>query len=140
MTPSPFPLVLAIVGTVVYHLAQKSVPGGAAAFAVIAMAYLVGFGVAAGAVVATGASVAETVRLAWKPAVVLGAGAFTIEVGYLLAYRAGWPVSTVSLIANVAVAVVLLVVGLTVYREMLSPAQWAGVAFCALGLVLLFWR
>ena len=140
MTASPFPLLLAILGTVGYHLAQKSVPEGAATFTVIAMAYLVGFGVAAGVMAVTGAPVAETMRLAWKPAVALGLAALTIEVGYLLAYRAGWPVSTVSLIANVAVAAVLLGVGLAVYREALTPAQWAGMGFCAVGLVLLFWR
>ncbi|MEM1054578.1 MAG: hypothetical protein AAGI52_03550 [Bacteroidota bacterium] len=140
MTPSPFPLVLAILGTVVYHLAQKSVPESAAPFAVIAMAYLVGFVCAVGAVLVSGAPVAETARVAWKPAVALGLGALTIEVGYLLAYRVGWPVSTVSLIANVAVAAVLLIVGLAVYREALSAAQWAGMACCAVGLALLFWR
>ena len=140
MTPSPFPLVLAIAGTVVYHLAQKSVPESAAPFAVIAMAYLVGFVCAAGAVVMSGVPIAETARVAWKPAVALGLGALIIEVGYLLAYRAGWPVSTVSLIAGVAVAAILLVVGLTVYREVLGPAQWAGLAFCVVGLALLLWR
>lgn len=140
MPPSPFPLLLAIVGTVVYHLAQKSVPERAAPFAVIALAYLVGFVSAAGVALGTGAAVAETVRAAWKPAVVLGLGAMVIEVGYLLAYRAGWPVSMVSLTVNATVAAVLLGVGLTVYREALSPAQWTGVACCAVGLVLLVWR
>lgn len=140
MSPSPVPLLLAVVGTVVYHLAQKSVPERAAPFAVIALAYLVGFVCAAGVALGTGAAVSETVRTAWKPAVVLGLGALTIEVGYLLAYRIGWPVSTVSLIVNVTVATVLLGVGLMVYREALSGVQWTGVALCALGLVLLFWR
>lgn len=140
MTLSPFPLVLAVVGTVVYHLAQKSVPQGASPYAVIALAYAVGLVSALGMAVASGGAVAETVRMAWKPAVALGLGALTIEVGYLLAYRAGWPVSSLSLIANVAVAAILLVIGVTFYREVLSAPQWAGLALCAGGLALLLWR
>ena len=137
---SPFPLLLAIAGTVTYHLAQKAVPEDASPFGVIALAYLVGFVCALGALLASGGAGTETARMAWKPAVVLGLGALVIEVGYLLAYRAGWPISTVSLIANVAVAAILLGVGIFVYRETLTLAQWSGVALCVVGLGLIAWR
>ena len=69
-------------------------------------------------------------------AVGIGVSAFAIKVGVLLAYRAGWSLSTASLIMNV-VAVVLLVVGLVVFGEALTVRQWAGAALCALGLPLL---
>ena len=138
MTGAPlWPLALAVGGTVGYHLFQKSVPGDAAPFAVVGVAYLAGLVACVAAVVATGAPVAETARAAWKPAVGIGVSAFAIEVGVLLAYRAGWPLSTASLMMNVAVAVVLLVVGLAFFGEALSARQWAGAALCALGLVLL---
>ena len=137
MSGSPLPLAVALAGAVAYHLAQKAVPGDAAPAVVIGAAYAVGLAVCVGAVALGGTPVAETLRTAWKPAVGVGLGALTIETGFLLAYRAGWPLSTASLVVNVSVAVVLLAVGLAVYGEALSVRQWAGVAACLLGLALL---
>ena len=140
MTPSPLPLVLAVSGAVVYHLSQKAVPASAAPFVVIGAAYLTGLAVCAAVVLATGAPIVETAREAWRPAVGVGLGVLAIEAGFLLAYRAGWPLSTASLVANVTVAVALLGIGLVVLGEALTPRQWVGAAVCAVGLVLLTTR
>ena len=137
MSAPLWPLAVAVAGTVGYHLFQKAVPGEAAPAAVIGVAYLAGLVGCAVAVVATDAPVAETVRAAWRPAVGIGLSALVIEAGVLLAYRAGWPLSTASLVSNVTVAVVLLAVGLAVYGEALTPRQWVGAALCGAGLVLL---
>ena len=123
-----------------YHLSQKSVPGDAAPFVVIGLAYAVGVATCAAVVVASGTPVAETLRSAWRPAVGVGLGALVIEAGFLLAYRAGWPLSTASLIVNVTVAVVLLAVGLAAFGESLSVRQWGGVAVCLVGLALVAGR
>jgi drug/metabolite transporter (DMT)-like permease len=55
-------------------------------------------------------------------------------MGYLLAYRAGWTLSTASVTANVALAVVLLGIGTVAFREPWSLSRVAGVGFCILGL------
>ncbi|WP_412063571.1 hypothetical protein [Rubrivirga sp. IMCC45206] len=140
MTASPLPLVLALAGAVAYHLAQKAVPDTAAPFVVIGLAYAVGLLACVGAVLAAGTPVVETLRSAWRPALGIGLGALVIEAGFLLAYRAGWPLSTASLGVNVAVAVVLLAVGLVAFGEALSPRQWIGAGACVVGLVLLAGR
>ena len=140
MTASPLPLLVALAGAVVYHLSQKAVPGDAAPFVVIGLAYAVGLATCAAIVVASGAPVAETLRSAWRPAVGVGLGVLAIEAGFLLAYRAGWPLSTASLVVNVTVAVVLLAVGLAAFGESLSARQWAGVAACVAGLALVAGR
>ena len=137
MTHAPLPLLLALGGAVAYHLAQRVVPGSAAPFVVIGAAYLTGLLVYIGIVVASGTPVAETVRTAWRPAVSIGLGALAIEVGFLLAYRAGWPLATASLVTNVAVAVVLLALGVALFGEALSVRQWIGAAACVVGLILL---
>ena len=137
MPASPLPLVIALGGVVLYHLAQKSVPGDAATFVVIGLAYAVGLATCVAVVLASGTPVGETVRAAWRPAVGVGLGALTIEAGFLLAYRAGWPLSSAGLIVNVAAAVVLLAVGLVVLRETLTAQQWVGVGACVVGLALL---
>ncbi|MGB3543446.1 hypothetical protein [Rubrivirga sp.] len=131
------PLSLALVGAVVYHLSQKSVPDGAGPFVVIGVAYAVGLATCVGIVVASGAPVLESARAAWRPAIGVGLGVLAIEAGFLLAYRAGWPLSTASLIVNVSVAVVLLVAGLAFFGESLTARQWAGIGACLVGLALI---
>lgn len=140
MSPPVWPLAVAVAGTVAYHLFQKAVPGTAAPFVVIGAAYVAGFLGCVLSVVATAAPVGETLRSAWRPAVGIGLSALVIEAGVLWVYRAGWPLSTASLISNVTVAVVLLGVGVLAYAEPLTPRQWAGIAACGVGLVLLAGR
>lgn len=140
MTASPLPLLLALAGGVAYHLAQKSVPGDAVPVVVIGLAYAAGLAACVGVVLASGAPVAETVRAAWRPALGIGLGALVIEAGFLLAYRAGWPISSASLVVNVTVALVLLAVGLAAYGEALSVRQWVGAGACLVGLALLTTR
>ena len=137
MTASPLPLFLALGGVVVDHLSQKAVVGDAAPFVVVGLAYAVGLVTCVAVVLASGTPVGETLRSAWRPAVGIGLGALTIEVGFLLAYRSGWLLSTAGLLVNVAAALVLLVVGLAFFREALTVQQWIGVAACMIGLALL---
>ncbi|GAB5534636.1 MAG: membrane protein [Rubricoccaceae bacterium] len=137
MPASPLPLLAALGGVVLYHLSQKAIPGDAAPYVVIGLAYAVGLATCVAVVLASGTSIAETLRSAWRPAVGVGLGALTIEAGFLLAYRAGWPLSSAGLLVNVAAAIVLLVVGLAFFRETLTVQQWIGVAACVVGLVLI---
>lgn len=137
MNASPLPLLVALGGVVLYHLSQKSVGGDAAPFVVVGLAYAVGLAACLAVVLASGTPMGETLRSAWRPAVGIGLVALTIEVGFLLAYRAGWPLSSAGLLVNVAAALVLLVVGLAVFREALTVQQWIGVAACVVGLVLI---
>jgi len=137
MPASPLPLLVALGGVVVYHLSQKAVPGDTAPFVVVGLAYAVGLATCLAVVFASGTPLGETVRSAWRPAVGIGLGALTIEVGFLLAYRAGWPLSSAGLLVNVAAALVLLVVGLAFFHEALTVRQWIGVAACVIGLALI---
>ena len=137
MAASPWPLAVALGGLVLYHLSQKSVPGDAATFVVIGLAYAVGLSACLAVVLVSGTPVGETLRAAWRPAVGVGLGVLAIEVGFLLAYRAGWPLSSASLVVNVAAALVLLAVGLAAFGEALTARQWVGVAACVAGLALL---
>ena len=137
MTANPLPLLVALGGLVLYHLSQKSVPSEASTFVVIGMAYAVGLAVCVAVVVSSGEAPGETLRTAWRSAAGVGLGVLAIEVGFLLAYRAGWPLSSASLVVNVTAALVLLGVGLVFLHETLSARQWVGVASCVLGLALI---
>jgi len=59
-----------------------------------------------------------------------------LEVGFLLAYRAGWKVSTSGIVVSAAVALLLIPIGLLIFKERLSPVNVVGILVCIGGLVL----
>jgi uncharacterized membrane protein len=67
----------------------------------------------------------------------IGLGAALIEVGFLLSYRAGWPLNLTSVIVNVTAAVILLPISFALFGERLSTPKVLGAALCLAGLVLI---
>ena len=59
-----------------------------------------------------------------------------LEAGFLLAYRAGWDISLAAILVNVAVTVLLVPIGLLLFRERLTPLNMVGILLCIAGLVL----
>lgn len=60
-----------------------------------------------------------------------------LEVGYLLAYRAGWQISLAAVFSNVATGLILLPIGVLLFREKLTPTNAIGILVCILGLYLI---
>ena len=124
-----------VFGGVAYHLAQKSMPKDVHPFAPLVVA----FGLAALgslAIVMIDRGSATFGRPNWAAAV-LALSVIAIEGGYLIAYRKGWRISIASLACNATVAIMLLLVGLMVYREKVTARNAGGMALCAMGLYLL---
>jgi drug/metabolite transporter (DMT)-like permease len=67
----------------------------------------------------------------------VGVGALAIEVGFLLAYRAGWNINSASVVMSISVALLLIPIGLLAFKEHLSARGAAGIGCCLLGLYLL---
>jgi drug/metabolite transporter (DMT)-like permease len=126
---------IVVIGTVIYHLSIKQVPKGANPFFSLLIAYLAAAALCA--VLLLGASGEKTVSRA-NFGVALGV--LGIEIGFLLAYRAGWSVGSASLTANVLSALILLPVGFFLYAEKLTLQRGIGVALCILGLALVVKR
>jgi drug/metabolite transporter (DMT)-like permease len=131
-----WPIAIVILGNVLYHLGQRAIPREANAVVATLAAYVV-------AMIATFATIpllARDVQLAsaWRTlnwsTVLVGIGIVGVELGFLLAYRAGWVLGNASLTANVCVAVILLAVGALFFREPLTLTRLTGVAVCLFGL------
>jgi len=60
-----------------------------------------------------------------------------LEFGYLNVYRVGWKISVASLVANIAMAIILLVIGVLLYKETITVRQLIGMAACGVGLFLI---
>lgn len=139
MKPSIFPIAMAVMGGVLYHISQKSVPRSVSPFSAIIIAYAVGIAlcVIGLAVDPAEGSFLDSIKQSNWAVIALGVGAAVIEIGFLLAYRAGWNISQASVVMSISVALMLIPIGLTAFKEHLSVRSVAGVAFCLLGLYLI---
>ena len=133
------PLLLVVSGSLLYHVAAKSIPK--AFDPVASLVGLYATALAGGLLVYVAARPASATfawsRL-WHPTIAaVGIGALMIEIGFLLAYRSAWPVSTVSVITNGTVAVLLVAVGAAFFGEAVTPIKLFGVVLCLAGVTLL---
>lgn len=76
----------------------------------------------------------EYSRVNWAP-FVLGLAIVGLEVGFIYAYKAGWTVSTASIVQSAFLAVALIAVGFLLYREAITWNKVVGIVICLIGLV-----
>lgn len=132
------PLMLVVAGSLVYHVAAKSVPKAldpvASVIGVYAAALVASIVVYAAA---RPGSVPGLTQM-WHPAIAaVGLGALMIELGFLVSYRAQWPVSMASLMTNGLVAVLLVPIGALMFGETITVVRVIGVAICLIGVSLI---
>jgi len=135
-------IALTVGSNVLYHIAQKSIPRGVHPLLSVAVTYAVALVVTLLLwPVAPGGSprLSDLSQLNWAT-IGVAIAVVGVEVGFLLAYRAGWDVSVGSLAVSAAVAVLLVPVGLTMFREQMSAVNAAGIVFSVIGLVLMMLR
>jgi drug/metabolite transporter (DMT)-like permease len=133
------PIVLIVLANVAYHLGQKSVPRAAHPVGAALAMYLVAM--AGGLVLLPFLSPAPTranlgATLHWSVALV-GLGILGVELGFLIAYRVGWEISTAALTQTVLLALALVPIGVLWYRESWNPSRFAGLVLALGGLWLL---
>ena len=132
------PLMLVVAGSLVYHVAAKSVPRALDPVASVIGVYaaaLIG-SVAVFAVARPGSMPGLTPM--WHPAIAaVGLGALMIELGFLVTYRAQWPVSMASVMTNGLVAVLLVPIGALLFGETITLVRIIGVALCLIGVSLI---
>ena len=134
-----WPLALVVLSNVVYQICAKSVPGEMNPFAALTITYLVAAIVSLVLYYVLGKEhniIKEYSRLNWAP-FVLGIVIIGLEVGYIYAYQAGWPVSTAQIVQAAVLAVFLIFVGFLLYKEALTWNKIVGILVCLVGLGLI---
>ena len=129
-------LSVAILCTVGYHLVLKVTPAGVNPLLSLMVTYAlvtVVFGVVLIASPGGFEWRGELRQINWT-ALALAVVIVGLDLGFLFLYRGGFEVSLGALVTQSAAAMVLLVVGVTVFRERLTAANLAGLALCLVGL------
>jgi drug/metabolite transporter (DMT)-like permease len=129
-------LSLAIVATVAYHVVIKLTPAGVNPLLSLMVTY------GAVAVLLGGALVLAPGDFAWREevrhlnwtAIALALAIIGLDLGFILLYRSGFEVSLGALVTQSAAAMLLVGIGVLVFREKLSLANGIGIALCLAGL------
>lgn len=131
------PIICVVFANTLYHICSKAMPSGANPLAMLVVTYLVAAAAAFLAFLATSQGdgfVGQLKSVTWAP-IGLGLCIVGLEFGFIMLYRFGWNISLASLVTSVAVAIVLLFVGLLIYKEHINVNQFIGVALCVVGLI-----
>jgi multidrug transporter EmrE-like cation transporter len=65
----------------------------------------------------------------------LGFAVVGLEIGFLLAYRAGWNISLAGLYANVIVALILIPIGIVFFKDQISVTKAVGIVLSIAGII-----
>lgn len=137
-----WPMALVIASNIVYQICTKSVPDDASPYASLAVTYLVGAAVSVVLFFLTSRP-AEPLKALQKinwSSYVLGLVIVGLEVGFIYAYKAGWPVSAASIVQSAFLSVALILVGYVLYREPITWNKIVGIAICLVGLAIINWK
>lgn len=132
-------MAMTIVGTIGYHVCNKSVPSAVHPAASLVATYAVALVLSAGLLLADAGSatfVEQARRVSWA-SYVLGVAVTAIELGFVLAYRAGWVLSSAQLSSTVGGSLLLVPIGLLVFHERLSLSNFAGIVISLVGIFLM---
>ena len=134
-----WPIALVVVSNVVYQVCAKSVPKEMDTMASMTVTYLVGAACSAALffLMNRGGSLLQEYGKMNAAPVLLGISVVGLEVGFLYAYKVGWPVSTASTVQSAFLAIALLAVGALLYHEVITLNKVIGVAVCLVGLYIL---
>ncbi len=132
-----WPIGLVVLSNVMYQLCAKAVPEGMDPFASLTITYAVGAVTSAILffVMNGGGDLLREYGKANGTPFLFGVVLVGLEVGWIFAYKAGWPVSTASVVQSAFLAVALIFVGWLLYHEALTWNKLVGVAICLVGLV-----
>ncbi|MCI8415043.1 MAG: EamA family transporter [Ruminiclostridium sp.] len=131
-----WPIALVVLANTFYQICAKATPEAMNPLASLTVTYTIAAlasGLLFAATIRGGSLLREYSHLNWAP-FVFGLALVGLEVGFIYAYKAGWPVSAASLVASAFLAVVLIFVGFLVYKEPITVSKLIGIAICMVGL------
>lgn len=134
-----WPIALVVLSNIIYHICAKSLPANLNPLASLTVSYIVSAitsGILYFVLNKDGNLIAEYRKLNWAP-FIIGIVIVGLEAGFLYAYKAGWFVSTASVVQSSFLAVALVFVGLLVFKETITWNTIIGIIICLVGICII---
>ena len=134
-----FSIILVVGSSIFYNISQKSTPEKANPFTALLITYLVAGLITVFVLIFSRPDeglIQSLKHLNWT-SLLLAISIVGLELGYLMAYRAGWNISVGALVANITLALALIPIGIIFYQEDFSWNKLLGALLCIGGLALI---
>ncbi len=130
-------IAIIVFSNILYNIAQKSMPEKLNPFSALLVAY--SFAMIITLVMLFFFRPEEGIIQSFKninwASLGVGTAIVGLEFGFLMAYRAGWNISQGALVANIILAIALIVIGVIFYKEAFTTSKAFGFILCLIGLV-----
>jgi drug/metabolite transporter (DMT)-like permease len=133
------PILLISGSVVVYQIGQKFLPSGMNQWYALIIYYVVAFLITVGIIlfVRPSQTLLESLKSINWALILVCISIVGIEVGWILAFRSGASLSLTGLLVNAVVAVVVVPLGVVLFKERFSWETGLGLVLCLAGLALL---
>ena len=133
------PLLLTVIANLLYHFASKSVNEKSNLFFSLLVVYGIAWVICLFSFLfrSDKTPLIQEVHYLNGGTVLLGIAIVFVEVGYLWLYRVGWPMSMAAILVTSLLTLLLIPIGIFIFKEPFSLKEAAGVLFCLLGVYLL---
>lgn len=132
------PLMLVVLSNTIYHLISKTTSTAVNPFAALVATYGIAFlGSMILFLITKKATIVEEISNLKISNYIMGLVIIGLEGGYLLMYQKGWEVSKGSVIANICVAIILLLIGAISFQEKMDLTKVIGIVVCFVGVFLI---
>ena len=138
MNSQYLPIALVVLSSIFYHIGQKSTPTALNPMVALIVTYVCAsvVSIVCFFIFVPNANLIESLRAINWARFLLGFAVVGLELGFLLAYRMGWNISTAGLLSNTLVALLLIPIGILFFKENISINGISGVVLCIAGLIL----
>ncbi|MBU3174916.1 hypothetical protein KPL47_00880 [Clostridium estertheticum] len=134
-----FSMLMVILATVTYHICQKSINTSVNP----AVSLIGSYGIAiitstfAFIIMPHDHGLIESFKQLNPASYILGFSAFTLELGYFYVYRSGWNIAVAPIFANIITAVILILIGILIYKTKITLTNIMGIMLSIMGLILI---
>ncbi len=131
------PIAVIVISNIMYQICLKSAPENINAFASLSVTYMVA---AVGSfalyflTVKNGNLINEYSHINLMP-VLLGISLIGLEGGFIWAFKAGWAISTTTIVQSSILSAALIFVGFFLYGEAITFNKVLGIVICFIGLI-----
>lgn len=132
-------MIITILATVVYNISQKSINHSINPFVSMIVTYITAilFSVFALIVLPVDRNIIDSLKQLNWASYVLGLSALGLEIGYLYIYRSGWNIAIAPLFVSIISTIVLIIVGIFLYKTKISFINGLGICLSIVGLILM---
>lgn len=130
------PIIIVVFSNTFYHISSKSTSSTANPFASLFVTYSVAACITFILLLFSThfKSVFQSFAQVNRASFILGIAIIGLEFGYIQAYHSGWNISICSLICSITLGIILLLVGVFIYKEQITKQQLLGILFCLAGI------